>query len=364
MIIPSSYEMALLMGLLAFLCGAFWISTYKMCGNWRFELYYFDFAFGAFIATLVAGLTFGSMGTDLSFWDNLSLTAGRRLIVIAFFAGCVLNLANLLMVAGASIGGISLAMPTTFAVALIVESLWALVQQRSFNFVFLGIGWALLAVVIALCAAASKRISVLAEPEMVTIAEAVPSAQVGGPKYYRRRREEKKESGSDVAAWKAVLFAAIGGLLLGLVPGIGNMSRNPDIGLGPYSFAFVFTMGIFLSTFVFNLYFMNLPVQGQAVQFFRYFQGGFRVHVLGILGGILFGVGVLCASLMAAAPMTASPSNLVQYLLIHGAPMLAAGMGLLLWKELADAPPARGMAGIAAVLYIAAVALLGSAPRA
>lgn len=362
MIIPSSYEMALLMGVLALLCGALWTSTYKMCGNWRFELYYFDFAFGAFIATLVAGLTFGSMGNDLSFWDNLSLTAGRRLIVMAFAAGCVLNLANLLMVAGASLGGISLAVPTTFAVALIVESLLALVQQRSFNFIFLGIGWALLAVVIALCALASRKITVLAHPEIVTTAEPVPSAQVGGPKFYRRRREEKTDTGGS-AAWKAILFAAIGGLLLGLVPAISNLSLHPDIGLGPYAFAFVFTLGIFLSTFIFNLYFMNLPVQGQAVQFFRYFQGGFRVHVLGVLGGLIFGIGILAAALMAGAPGAASPDALVQYLLVHGAPFLVVGTGLLIFKEMSEAPPARGMAGIAAVVYLAAAALLGSAPR-
>ena len=55
MILPSSYEMSLLLGLLALLCSALWITTYKLGGAWRFELYYFDFAFGTVVASLVAG---------------------------------------------------------------------------------------------------------------------------------------------------------------------------------------------------------------------------------------------------------------------------------------------------------------------
>jgi len=362
MIVPSSYEMALLLGLLALLCGAFWVSTYKIGTTWRYELYYFDFAFGTIIAGLIAGLTFGSMGTDLSFWDNISLTAGKRAIVIAFAAGCLLNLANLLMLAGASISGVSLAFPATFAVALLVESVWALVDSRNTNFVFLGIGWALLGVVILLCLSAAKRVSApVEEAETVTKAEAVPSAQAGGPQFYRRRREEKATKGDRVATWRGVMFAAIGGLFMGFVPGVGQMARVADIGLGPYSFVFIFTLGMFLSTFVFNLYFMNLPVQGPAVQFFRYFQGGWKEHFLGILGGIVFAVGSLAALLMGSVAAADSPSVMAQYLLTHGAPLLVVGLGLLIWKELSTAPAARGMVGIAAAVYLAAVALVGSA---
>lgn len=362
MIVPASYEMALLLGLLALLCGALWVATYKMGGSWRFELYYFDFAFGTIIAALIAGLTFGSMGNDLSFWDNISLTAGKRVIVIAFAAGCLFNLANLLVLAGTSIAGASLAFPSAFALAMIIESIWALIENRSVNFIFLGIGWALLALAIVLCVSASKRIFVTIETEVVTKTEAIPSAQAAGPKYYRRRREEKV-SEAGVAAWKGLIFALAGGLIMGLVPGVARMTQVADIGLGAYSFVFVFTLGIFVSTFVFNLYFMNLPVQGPAVQFFRYFQGGWKEHVLGMLGGILFAVGALAALLMGAAPSAEAPGTLLQYLLTHAAPVLVVATGVLIWKELALSAAARGMVGIAAVVYLAAVALVGSAGR-
>ncbi len=363
MIFPSTHEMALLLGLLALLCGALWTATYKLSGNWRFELYYFDFAFGAVVASLVAGLTFGSMGTDLSFWDNISLTAGRRAIAFAFAAGCIFNLANLLILAGSSIGGIALTFPSSFAVALLVESLWSLVQQRSFNFVFLGIGWALLAIVILLCVAAAKRVAAPAPLELTATAEPVPASDPAGPKYYRRRREEKQESDGQVATWKAIMFAVIGGVLLGFVPGVGASAQLPDIGLGAYGFAFVFTMGIFVSTFIFNLYFMNLPVQGPAVQFFRYFQGSLKVHLLGMVGGILFAIGALAAVLMVSAPPKELPGELAQYLFTRGAPLLIAALGLSVWKELVSSPTARGMTGIAAAVYLAAVALIGSAPK-
>ncbi|MBY0502350.1 MAG: hypothetical protein K2X03_00470 [Bryobacteraceae bacterium] len=360
MIVPSSYEMALLLGLLALICGALWTATYKLGGDWRFELYYFDFAFGTIVAALLAGLTFGSMGNDLSFWDNISLTAGKRAIVTAFAAGCLFNLANLLILAGSSIGGISLAFPASFSIALLVESVWALLSHRSVNFVFLGIGWLLLLIAVGLCVSAANRVTPTVETEIVTKTEAVPSAQPGGPKYYRRRREEKKDAGDQAQMWKTVLFASLGGLLLGFVPGVGQLARAADIGLGSYSFVFIFCLGIFISTFVFNLYFMNLPVQGPAVQFFRYFQGGWKEHALGMLGGLLFACGALAALLMGSAPSAESPSSLVQYVLTHGAPLLVAGLGIVVWKELSESPPARGMAGIAAIIYTVAVALVGS----
>ena len=44
-----------------------------------------------------------------------------------------------------------------------------------------------------------------------------------------------------------------------------EMSRAGEIGLGPYTAAVMFAIGVVITTFVFNLYFMNLPVEGEPV---------------------------------------------------------------------------------------------------
>ena len=74
MILPSTYVAALLLSILSMICWGSWANTFKLSKRWRFELFYFDYAFGVVIAALIAAFTFGSMGDDLSFRDNLLIT--------------------------------------------------------------------------------------------------------------------------------------------------------------------------------------------------------------------------------------------------------------------------------------------------
>ena len=48
--------------IVAMLCLGSWANTFKMRKDWRFELYYFDFAFGVLLAALVAGVHRGQHG--------------------------------------------------------------------------------------------------------------------------------------------------------------------------------------------------------------------------------------------------------------------------------------------------------------
>ena len=57
---------------------------------------------------------------------------------------------------------------------------------------------------------------------------------------------------------------------------------SPDPGLmTPYSAMFVFTIGIFVSNFVFNTWFMYKPVTGKAVSFGDYLKlGSPKLHLI------------------------------------------------------------------------------------
>ena len=122
MILPRSPALAILILVIGMLCWGLWPNTIKMAGKRRFELFYLDFAIGAAAAAVIAALTFGSMGWDgFSVLDELRL-AGKRNDLYAFLAGCIFNLGNMLLVAGISIGGISLTVPIAMGTALVVTA--------------------------------------------------------------------------------------------------------------------------------------------------------------------------------------------------------------------------------------------------
>src|SRR4030081_1715131 len=101
MILPTTYATALLLTILSMICWGSWANTFKLTRKWRFELFYFDYALGVLLAAVIAALTFGSIGAELSFSDNL-LIAGNRKIAWGIAAGVVFNLANMLLVAAIS----------------------------------------------------------------------------------------------------------------------------------------------------------------------------------------------------------------------------------------------------------------------
>src|SRR5437764_486765 len=64
---------------------------------------------------------------------------------------------------------------------------------------------------------------------------------------------------------KGIALSLLSGVLMGSFFPLVEMGKAGPLGLGPYSIGFVFAVGVFLSTFVFNLFFMNFPVEDAPV---------------------------------------------------------------------------------------------------
>ena len=103
--------------------------------------------------------------------------------------------------------------------------------------------------------------------------------------------------------------------------------------LTPYSVAALFSIGAFLCCFVVNVYFMKRPIRGAPVSFSGYWTAGSRNHILGILGGVVWGIGG-CFNFIAAG-FVGVP---ISYAIGQSAPLIAAAWGVLVWHEFADAP--------------------------
>jgi glucose uptake protein len=133
-------------------------------------------------------------------------------------------------------------------------------------------------------------------------------------------------------------------------------NSNPEPGmLSPYSAVFVFSIGILISNFLWNTLFMYKPVKGEPVKYSMYFtMGNAKLHLIGLLGGIIWCLGMSFNIIASAKAGTA-----VAYGLGQGATLVSAIWGVFIWKEFAKAP--KGTNGLLAgmfLLFIAGLSLI------
>ena len=125
---------------------------------------------------------------------------------------------------------------------------------------------------------------------------------------------------------------------------------QPEAGkISPYTAMVFFAIGIFISNFIFNTYLMYKPFVGGRVFPAEYFKGGFRNHITGILGGMIWCLGM---SFNIIAAGKTSPA--ISYGLGQGATVVAAIWGIYIWKEFKHAPPGtKSLLNIMLLLYVA-----------
>src|SRR5215469_17212795 len=149
MFTPPTLTVALLMMITSAICWGSWANTYKGVKNYRFELFYWDYAIGIFLISLILAFTMGSTGHDASSFVNNTQVADGKNIVSTLVGGAIFNLANLLLVAGIDMAGLAVALPVSIGIALVVGTVLNYILQPKGNLVFLGAGvvCALIAVV-------------------------------------------------------------------------------------------------------------------------------------------------------------------------------------------------------------------------
>ncbi len=343
MILPTTYYATLALLVLGMLFLASWPNTFKLADNWRFELYYFDFVFAVMAVASVTALTLGTLGFDgFSFRDDL-LHASKKQDLYALLAGAIFNLANMLFLAAISLSGMAVVFPIAMGIALVIGVFWAYAThpQGSPVLLFAGAAIILLAVVAAAQAFKQYRLHNLDE---------------------RVRTGEVKSTRKKVSIM-AVVIALISGVLMSFIYPMVQRAMEGDTGLGPYSIGFLFALGMFLSTFLFNLFFMNLPVAGGPLEILDYFKGNIRQHLLGLAGGALWFTGTLFSLIGATAegPVGVN-SSLTQGLAATAAP-IGALFGLSLWKEFRNArSQVRATLGVMLALYVLGLVMIAVAP--
>jgi glucose uptake protein len=345
MIVPATYLGALLLTIVTIICWGSWANTMKMAGNrWPFELYYIDFTVGVVLFCAVAAFTFGMLGSDINLIDNVTIVRKKQW-GFAILSGAVFNLANMLLTAAIAVAGMSVAFPIGIGLALIVGSGWSFAMHPQGN-PFVLFGGAIVALAAIIVASAAYR--------MLNDAKVIPPiVDKSG-----RQRPAPKPS-----AAKGILLSLGSGILMGSFYPVLRMAREDVIEMGPYSLAVCFAAGVFATTPLYCLYFLNLPVLGVPVSVGRYFDALARHHLLGLAGGAIW-----CAGFMAHLAASFSPPELgagpvVSYAPAQLAAVIGTLWGLYSWKEFAGAPPmSRGLIHGALGLYVIGLALISAAP--
>jgi glucose uptake protein len=313
MILPQTHAAVLFLTILSLLCWGSWANSYKLAGKWRYELYYFDFAAGVVVAAFLYALTVGSLGYDgFSFTDDL-MHAGKRQWLYGLMGGVVFNLGNMILMSAISVAGMALAFPVGIGVATIVGIALSFASKSTGNPALLSAGCVLIAAAIVAAALAYRFQSIL--------------------KHEVLARAGKAASTRRPSSVKGIVLALVSGLLLGSFFPLLDKARETDIGLGPYAVAVVFVVGVFVSTFVFNVFLMNLPVEGEPLEVLDIFKSTPIQHLLGLVGGLVWCTGMVAGLAAASAPAEARLGSVAGYLMAQGFTLIAALWGVLLWKE-------------------------------
>ncbi|HXK09685.1 MAG TPA: multidrug DMT transporter permease [Vicinamibacteria bacterium] len=327
MLIVDSYAVAVGLCVVTMLCWGSWANTLKLASKeWPFPLYYWDYALGLVLTALVLGLTIGSTGSGgRGFLADLRQASGGA-VTSAFLGGVVFNVANLLVVAAIDVAGLAVAFPVAIGLALVLGVVLNYLATPVGNPVLLFGGVALVVAAILVDAWAYSKL---------------PAARG--------------------ATGKGLSLSVLAGLLMStfyrfVAASMITDFRSPQPGrLTPFSAMFVFTSGVLVSNFLWNTFFMYRPVSGAPTTYGEYVsKGSPRLHLVGILGGLIWCLG-MTMSLIASE----QAGFAISYGLGQGATMVAAAWGVFVWKEFAGAPKGTGRLLTAMfVLFIAGLATI------
>jgi len=327
MFILQSYSLAIIFCIVTMLCWGSWGNTQKLAGkSWRFELFYWDYVIGIVLFSLLLGFTLGSTGENGRGFLNDIRQAETGNIMNAVLGGIIFNASNILLVAAMAIAGMAVAFPVGVGIALALGVIinYAFAPQGNAMWLFAGVALIVAAIIIDAIA------------------------------YKKRSSTLKKVSG------KGILLSISAGVLMALFYRFvaSSMVTNfevPEAGkLTPYTALFFFAIGVLISNFLFNYIIMKKPFEGGPLSFKDYKKGSLGVHLTGVLGGVIWNMG-MSLSIIASG----KAGFAISYGLGQGATLIAALWGVFVWREFRGASKSvNQLIFFMFILYLIGLALL------
>jgi glucose uptake protein len=323
MVVLESYSVTVLMCVITMLCWGSWANTQKLASkDWKFQLFYWDYTIGVLILSLILAFTMGSSGSKgENFLSNIAHAAPMT-ILMALLGGIVFNISNILLVRAIDVAGLAVAFPIGVGLALVIGVINNYITNPVGNATMLFTGVASVAAAIIIDGLAYKKLS------------------VAGQK----------------TANKGIIISVLAGVLMGWFFWFVAQSMSNDFvtiepgKLTPYSAVVFFSIGVLASNFFWN----TKPFTGSAIKCSDYFKGSMKLHLIGILGGMIWNTG-MSFSIIASGQAGVA----ISYGLGQGATMIAALWGVFIWKEFKAAPKGTNkMLALMFAFYITGLALI------
>jgi len=324
---PETYGMALLFMIVSMLCWGSWANAMKLCPEYRFQLFYWDYVIGLVAGAVLWGVTLGSMGSAGQPFVTDIAHAGVYPILLAMASGAIFNLANLLLVAAIDIAGLAVAFPVGIGLALIVGAISTYVISPKGNPVLLFGGIALVSAAIVFDAIA-----------------------------YRLRETERA-----AMSRRGIIISLVAGLLMGTFYPLVSKAMTISAGPGPYAALLFFALGVALCAIPVNYFLMRFPLDGrEPVSTRGYWKAHGSWHLWGVVGGAIWGTGAM-ANFVASQAHIVGPT--VSYSIGQGATMISACWGVFVWHEFSSAPArAKTILSWMFVLFLCGLTAVACAP--
>ncbi|MDR1503823.1 MAG: GRP family sugar transporter [Prevotella sp.] len=303
MFIVNSYFIAVIFCIITMICWGSWGNTQKLAGKtWRYELFYWDYTIGMLLFSIIMAFTLGSFGESGRSFINDLQQADTSMILSAITGGIIFNASNILLSASISLAGLAVAFPLGVGLALVLGVFinYFSAPKGDPAMLFIGVFLIVIAIIVNGIAAGKNN-----------------------------------QAAANQNAKKGIILAAVAGILMSFFYRFVaaamdlNNFESPTSGLiTPYTAFFIFSVGVFLSNFIFNTIIMKKPFAGRPVTYREYFKGSPGTHMVGISGGCVWALGTLFSYIAAGKAGAA-----ISYALGQGAPMIAAFWGIFIWKE-------------------------------
>lgn len=305
MFVITAYPLAVVVCFLTMFCWGSWANTQKLATqSVPTTIFYRDYTYGILLLSVLLAFTLGSMGTSgRAFLADIE-QADTPNMLYALVGGLVFNVANILVVVGIELAGLSVAMPVGIGLALILGVVVNYILAPVGNAGLLGSG--VLAIFLAVV------FSALAYRSKATTGQSI--------------------------SMRGLVISLVGGFLMSfffyfVARAMATDFVHPAAGLlTPYSALFFFALGVVVSTPLL-LPILRRFTRKPADELIRYQDVSRRNHQIGMLGGLVWCMG-MASSLLASG----AAGYAISYGLGQGATIVAVLWGIFIWQEFRNAP--------------------------
>ncbi len=305
MFVITEYSLAVIVCFITMLCWGSWANTQKLATqSVPTTIFYRDYTYGILLLSLALAFSFGSAGSmGRSFLTDIH-QADTQNLLYALIGGFVFNIANILIVVGIELAGLSVAMPVGIGLALILGVV--------VNYILSPVG----------------NVGLLSGGVFAIFLAVIFSAMA-----YRAKGAVDQSVNT-----RGIVVSLIGGFLMSFFFYFVARAMAPDFAnpapglLTPYTALVMFALGVVISTPLFLPVlrrFASKPADGEI----DYSDVSRRNHGIGILGGAIWCLG-MASSLLASG----QAGYAISYGLGQGATIIAVLWGVFIWREFRGAP--------------------------